>query len=206
MNTLRLWWLLGISILVSVVVFGCVGADADVDAEVLVEDAFIVRGTGAFDGSLWNTSIGMGGGAAGKYGTRGGRLGRLRINPGLHTSGESYSAVKENAFKLVATAPLSTFGADVDTASYSNIRRYLNYGQLPPAAVVRVEEGLPANLSPLDGRYLPRTRSNGRPAWEMTGDGAASSCGIRALGGECGSPASCTFYHYKHYDDPWRAA
>ena len=138
MNTLRLWWLLGISILVSVVVFGCVGADADVEVE--VEDAFSVMGAGAFDGSQWNASIGMGGGAAGKYGTRGGRLSRIRINPGLLTSGESYSAVKENAFKLVATAPLSTFGADVDTASYSNIRRYLNYGQLPPAAAVRVEE------------------------------------------------------------------
>ena len=36
--------------------------------------------------------------------------------------------------------PISTFGVDVDTASYTNIRRFLNYGQLPPASAVRVEE------------------------------------------------------------------
>jgi Ca-activated chloride channel family protein len=37
-------------------------------------------------------------------------------------------------------APLSTFSIDVDTASYANVRRFLNSGQLPPANAVRIEE------------------------------------------------------------------
>ena len=36
--------------------------------------------------------------------------------------------------------PLSTFSIDVDTASYSNVRRFLNQGTLPPADAVRIEE------------------------------------------------------------------
>src|SRR5262249_58080914 len=46
----------------------------------------------------------------------------------------------EIPFRAVAQAPLSTFSIDVDTASYSNVRRFLNAGQLPPADAVRVEE------------------------------------------------------------------
>ena len=39
---------------------------------------------------------------------------------------EEYSAIKESGFKNPRTEPLSTFSADVDTASYTNIRRYIN--------------------------------------------------------------------------------
>ncbi|HQL96482.1 MAG TPA: VWA domain-containing protein, partial [Candidatus Hydrogenedentes bacterium] len=46
----------------------------------------------------------------------------------------------ENAFTRVADAPLSTFGVDVDTASYANVRRFLTQGTLPPPDAVRVEE------------------------------------------------------------------
>ncbi|MCY1013108.1 VWA domain-containing protein [Nannocystis pusilla] len=53
---------------------------------------------------------------------------------------ESYAHIAENAFKRVADDPLSTFSIDVDTASYSNVRRFLEDGQLPPADAVRVEE------------------------------------------------------------------
>jgi len=53
---------------------------------------------------------------------------------------ESYKAIVENAFKLVRNEPLSTFSIDVDTASYANVRRFLNDGQLPPADAVRIEE------------------------------------------------------------------
>lgn len=55
---------------------------------------------------------------------------------------EEYSAIAENGFKNIATSPLSTFSIDVDRASYANIRRFLNQGQLPPAGSVRVEEML----------------------------------------------------------------
>lgn len=56
------------------------------------------------------------------------------------TSGERYAAIAENPFLDVKRAPLSTFSIDVDTASYSNVRRYLNDGQMPPKDAVRIEE------------------------------------------------------------------
>ncbi len=56
------------------------------------------------------------------------------------TSSEEYESLEENPFQLVQTKPLSTFSIDVDAASYSNVRRFLNNGQLPPADAVRIEE------------------------------------------------------------------
>ena len=53
---------------------------------------------------------------------------------------ESYTAIVENGFKDVSTSPLSTFSIDVDAASYSNVRRHLKQGNLPPKDAVRVEE------------------------------------------------------------------
>jgi Ca-activated chloride channel family protein len=57
-------------------------------------------------------------------------------------SGESYSPVRENDFLSPRDAPLSTFGLDVDTASYSNVRRFLTQNALPPRDAVRIEEML----------------------------------------------------------------
>ena len=53
---------------------------------------------------------------------------------------EGYDHINENKFLKVADNPLSTFSIDVDAASYSNVRRFLNQGQLPPAGAVRIEE------------------------------------------------------------------
>ena len=53
---------------------------------------------------------------------------------------EAYDKIDENRFHRVTDDPLSTFSIDVDTASYSNVRRFLNQGTLPPADAVRVEE------------------------------------------------------------------
>jgi Ca-activated chloride channel family protein len=53
---------------------------------------------------------------------------------------ERYSQLTDNPVRQVAEAPVSTFSIDVDTGSYSNVRRMLNAGQLPPADAVRVEE------------------------------------------------------------------
>jgi Ca-activated chloride channel family protein len=53
---------------------------------------------------------------------------------------EEYDHITENSFHKVSDDPLSTFSIDVDAASYSNIRRFLNSNQLPPADAVRVEE------------------------------------------------------------------
>lgn len=53
---------------------------------------------------------------------------------------ESYNAVKENGFINAGRDPLSTFSIDVDTASYANVRRLVNDGQMPPVGAVRIEE------------------------------------------------------------------
>ncbi|HEY2139685.1 MAG TPA: von Willebrand factor type A domain-containing protein, partial [Chthoniobacterales bacterium] len=52
----------------------------------------------------------------------------------------TYDRIEENPFLPAATNPLSTFSIDVDTASYSNVRRFINSGSLPPKDAVRVEE------------------------------------------------------------------
>ena len=57
------------------------------------------------------------------------------------SSGEQYAAIYENAFvQATGGAALSTFSIDVDTASYANMRRFLNSGQTPPRDSIRIEE------------------------------------------------------------------
>lgn len=53
---------------------------------------------------------------------------------------EEYDVIRENAFKNTLQDPLSTFSIDVDTASYSNVRRYITMNQMPPKDAVRIEE------------------------------------------------------------------
>ncbi|MCP4339104.1 MAG: VWA domain-containing protein [Desulfobulbaceae bacterium] len=71
-------------------------------------------------------------------------------------STESYATIVENRFKAVTDAPLSTFSIDVDTASYSNMRRFLRNSQMPPVDSVRIEEMInyfPYDYStPVDGK------------------------------------------------------
>ncbi len=69
---------------------------------------------------------------------------------------ETYAKVESNPVKLVAEQPVSTFSIDVDTGSYSNVRRFLNGGNLPPQDAVRVEELV--NYFDYDDP-LPRDRS-----------------------------------------------
>ncbi len=53
---------------------------------------------------------------------------------------EEYGRIIENEFLDPVNNPLSTFSIDVDTASYSNVRRFINQGELPPVDAVRIEE------------------------------------------------------------------
>jgi Ca-activated chloride channel family protein len=53
---------------------------------------------------------------------------------------EEYNLIEENPFLEVLANPLSTFSIDVDTASYSNVRRNIRQGKLPPVDAVRIEE------------------------------------------------------------------
>jgi len=66
---------------------------------------------------------------------------------------EAYDAISENPFRRAADEPVSTFAVDVDTASYSNVRRFLNEGGMPPPGAVRIEEMV--NYFPYD--YAPPT-------------------------------------------------
>jgi len=65
-------------------------------------------------------------------------LTRPQTPTGFNT--EEYARINENEFLQASSNPLSTFSIDVDTASYSNVRRFINQGQLPPADAVRIEE------------------------------------------------------------------
>lgn len=53
---------------------------------------------------------------------------------------ERYDSQEENNFKNSETDPISVFSVDVDNAGYSNVRRFLNYGTMPPSGSVRIEE------------------------------------------------------------------
>lgn len=53
---------------------------------------------------------------------------------------ETYQTLSDNPIVQAAEQPVSTFSIDVDTGSYSNVRRFLNAGTLPPVDAVRVEE------------------------------------------------------------------
>ncbi len=75
-------------------------------------------------------------------------MGAYMPHDGLPSSGmyrddfntESYSKIDEGGFKSVSAKPLSTFSIDVDTASYSNMRRFINSGMTPPKDSIRIEE------------------------------------------------------------------
>ncbi|MBA3845504.1 MAG: VWA domain-containing protein, partial [Planctomycetes bacterium] len=133
-----------------VVAQGIEEMEIPVGREVAVADS--ERGSeGAF------MAIGAGQGAKGMFGNRGEgqsvsvrrafigdpyadrkRVDRVVADP--HSGGETYVHPTDNGFLQPSSTPLSTFGLDVDTASYSNVRRFIANGQLPPADAVRVEE------------------------------------------------------------------
>lgn len=64
----------------------------------------------------------------------------LEPRPYVEQNRERYEAAEINPIRTVAETPVSTFSIDVDTASYSNMRRFLTQGVLPPEDSIRVEE------------------------------------------------------------------
>jgi Ca-activated chloride channel family protein len=71
------------------------------------------------------------------YGDQASRAG---IKGYIDVNDEAYATLIENKYQNPKDNPLSTFSVDVDNASYSNIRRFINGGHLPPADAVRIEE------------------------------------------------------------------
>ena len=78
--------------------------------------------------------------------------------PAEPTDREHYGHFDDNPVKRVVEAPVSTFSIDVDTGSYSNVRRFLNQGRLPVQDAVRVEEMI--NYFPYD---YPLPKDKTRP-------------------------------------------
>jgi len=64
----------------------------------------------------------------------------MALSPPPVVQRENYATVSESSIMRVRENPLSTFSIDVDTASYSNVRRFLESGQLPPSDAIRLEE------------------------------------------------------------------
>lgn len=65
---------------------------------------------------------------------------KMESSPYDNLQDEEYSQFSENRFRLANEEPLSTFSVDVDAASYSNMRRFINRGSLPNKDAVRIEE------------------------------------------------------------------
>ncbi|MGQ0586921.1 MAG: vWA domain-containing protein [Gammaproteobacteria bacterium] len=84
-------------------------------------------------------------------------LGAARYAPMVQDT-EKYAHVEEGAVLRVVEAPVSTFSIDVDTGSYSNVRRFLRDGALPRQDAVRVEE----MINYFDYAYAP-PRDRSRP-------------------------------------------
>ena len=80
----------------------------------------------------------------------------LKVAPGFNTA--TYDHLTENPFLAAKENPLSTFSLDVDTASYANVRRFIESGSLPPPDAVRIEELI--NYFPYD--YAPPAPDSGQ--------------------------------------------
>ncbi len=116
-------------------------------AEVVLEEVVVVGyGTEVYDMAMHETVSGVRirGVASGTRRSKStGNVMYMSMSPEpgyIPHNTEGYSAIHENGFKDVLHNPLSTFSIDVDKASYSNVRRFLNMGQLPPKDAVRIEE------------------------------------------------------------------
>ena len=116
------------------------------------------------------TAAGRGGGASDQFR----RLDRIAsvaesVYYPYQESRDRYDGVEPNRFKNTLEHPLSTFGADVDTASYVNVRRFLSNGQLPPTDAVRVEDFLnyfkPDYVQPRGSQPLALTTEIGDCPW-----------------------------------------
>ncbi|MCX7781300.1 MAG: von Willebrand factor type A domain-containing protein [Negativicutes bacterium] len=90
--------------------------------------------------------------------------------PSVAFNTEEYRRIYDNSYHEALSSPLSTFSIDVDTASYSNVRRFINSGQLPPPDAVRTEEMINYFTydypEPLDGHPIAVTAEVGACPWQ----------------------------------------
>ena len=130
---------------------------------------------------------GVAGGVGG--GVRG--IGRPQFNT------EAYDRIDDNKWTQTTRKPLSTFSIDVDTASYSNVRRFLNQGQTPPKDAVRIEELINyfsyAYPEPRDGQPFAITTAIGDCPWNPKHRLALIGLQARRLNSESTPPRNIVF-------------
>ncbi|MCD7932658.1 MAG: VWA domain-containing protein [Tannerellaceae bacterium] len=90
---------------------------------VIVEDLYVVEEDILYDEIIFSTSE---------------SIHQAMVPEPVNT--EEYTSMTENGFLLTSRNPLSTFSIDVDAVSYSNMRRFINMGQIPPTDAIRTEE------------------------------------------------------------------
>lgn len=100
-----------------------------------VSGSFGASGQGYGIGGIGVKGTGMGGGSS-SYG----RAAMPSSSAVYYQNTEQYESPDENGWKSALGDPLSTFSIDVDTASYSNLRRFITNHELPPSDAVRIEE------------------------------------------------------------------
>lgn len=116
-------WLLIPFFLMAVLFSSCSSSvNKGLNSSLMVENSHLEKGTGYYDIIDMDINIGDDDTYSLEYNT------------------EDYNVIEENIFLDTYNNPLSTFSVDVDTASYSNIRRFLNSSQKPPVDAVRIEE------------------------------------------------------------------
>jgi Ca-activated chloride channel family protein len=153
-------------------------ADDDLAAAKTLQESVTVSGASPRISPSVAPNVGGAGGRAGGQAASGGARQIAPFSPGTERapqfypypqSGPSYAHVDPNRFQPTREEPLSTFGADVDTASYSNVRRFLSSGHLPPRDAVRVEDFVNyfhfAYAAPRDNRPIGLTTEIGDCPW-----------------------------------------
>ena len=110
---------------------------------------------------------------------------------------EAYDRIDDNKWTQTTRKPLSTFSIDVDTASYSNVRRFLNQGQTPPKDAVRIEELINyfsyAYPEPRDGQPFAITTAIGDCPWNPKRRLALIGLQARRLDSETTPPRNIVF-------------
>ncbi len=132
-----------LALLVAVLLVGCAdratmredGADElEEDARSRREQSALADAVGPTEAEVLTFQASPSAKMAQGYAANGGRP----LPPAFNT--EDYDVIRENAFRLAEDHPLSTFSIDVDAASYSNLRRFIREGRVPPRDAVRIEE------------------------------------------------------------------
>jgi Ca-activated chloride channel family protein len=110
---------------------------------------------------------------------------------------EAYDRIDDNKWTETTRKPLSTFSIDVDTASYSNVRRFLNQGQRPPKDAVRIEELINyfsyAYPEPRDGQPFAITTAIGDCPWNTKHRLALIGLQARHLNSDTTPPRNIVF-------------